>query len=544
VRTPCAEGYIGSATPLTKSDENIKLIRAWIDKCQTDHVVCRALEVTRIRHRQLPSRLLKIEQGEIHLQVKLCDSAQFDPEVQYATLSHTWGRCTHLKLTYENIEELKQGIPISKLPQTFKDAVELTHSLSLRYLWIDSLCIIQDIFDKSDWEQECPKMCGIYIGALISIAATAAVDSDGGLFTFRNLMAITPCLVYMRNGTWGTQRKLCALWVEEHQMRSFLANTPLNQRAWWYQERLLAPRTVHFTDSKIVWECPRIIATETDPYNDVETLDMSYFKRGNLALNDLSDIAANVWAWTHAVEVYSSGHLTYESDKLVAISGIAKYLSSKVNADPPLEYLAGLWNHDLAVNLLWCSDEPENVRSRPQQYRAPSWSWAAINGHVRLARRYDHRHHQVVIERAETCPISDPFGAVISGYIRTRGNLCAATLRGLYPTCGFTLTPTASDIMPYKLAFDDGDPGEPVSSGTDTIYLLEIICTGFASNSIIYGVVLSPARNQRGRYSRIAYFMVRTTSSMLLHDASQESRLAETLYLESHNDHTYTIEII
>jgi hypothetical protein len=104
--------------------------------------------------------------------------------------------------------------------------------------------------------------------------------------------------------------------------------------------------------------------------------------------------------------------------------------------------------------------------------------------------------------------------------------------------------------MPLMLIFDDGDPVEPVSSGTETIYyyLLEIVCTESLGIKSIHGLVLSPVGDQRGQYVRVAYFKVYklsgTTNYEVLHHAFQKSRLAETLYLESHDDHTYTIEII
>jgi Heterokaryon incompatibility protein (HET) len=272
-----AERFIRPATPHTKSDESIKVIRAWIDECHTRHPKC-AFGSSTIKDRQLPSRILKIEQGENlnDLHVKLCDSAHFHPEVQYATLSHAWGRDLHLKLTSKNMEELQQGIPISKLPRTFADAAELTNSLSLRDLWIDALCIIQDVCDKSDWERECSKMCGIYSSAFVSIAASAAVDSDGGLFVSRNPLEITPYIIHVTEKKEGGDCEPYALWPEDRQMKSFLADTPLNQRAWVFQERLLAPRTVHFTKGKIFWECRQLIASDSDPYNDIEKFNAAY----------------------------------------------------------------------------------------------------------------------------------------------------------------------------------------------------------------------------------------------------------------------------
>lgn len=173
-------------------------------------------------------------------------------------------------LTFENMEELRQGIATTDLPQAFRDAVELTKSLSRQYLWIDSLCMIKDVTDQSDWERECPKMGGIHSGATVSIAASAAIGSDGGIFTSRDPLEITPCIVDVCNKAQGWQYEPCAVWAKNSDRTFFLTGTLLNKRAWVLQERLLAPRTVYFTERKVFWGCPQLLGSETDPYGDFE----------------------------------------------------------------------------------------------------------------------------------------------------------------------------------------------------------------------------------------------------------------------------------
>lgn len=72
------------------------------------------------------------------------------------------------------------GIPTAELPQTFQDAIKIARSLDLQYLWIDSLCIIQD--SKSDWAKHVDIMADIYEYAYITLAAGASEDDDGGFF--------------------------------------------------------------------------------------------------------------------------------------------------------------------------------------------------------------------------------------------------------------------------------------------------------------------------------------------------------------------------
>lgn len=71
-------------------------------------------------------------------------------------------------------------IPWAELPNTFQDAITVTRMLGLKYIWIDSLCIVQD--DAQDWEREAAKMAIIFEAAYVTIAATAA--SNGSVCIF------------------------------------------------------------------------------------------------------------------------------------------------------------------------------------------------------------------------------------------------------------------------------------------------------------------------------------------------------------------------
>jgi Heterokaryon incompatibility protein (HET) len=180
--------------PHTKSDESGEIIRTWIDECLDRHMRCIVLQMARIIDRHLPTRLLYTGQGKSPDRVRLCDSAHLSPTVQYATLSHVWGTNPHFKLTSENVERFLLGVAITDLPQTFRHAVELTNSLSLQYLWIDALCILQN--NKADWERESSAMAGIYSGAIINIVrlSTPMVDYSqrGTLYILRHVSSPFP----------------------------------------------------------------------------------------------------------------------------------------------------------------------------------------------------------------------------------------------------------------------------------------------------------------------------------------------------------------
>lgn len=134
--------------PVAASETHLKILKEWIADCDHNH------ECYSEANTFIPTRLLDIRNkgsGNIQLLVNNQAHSRFR---RYATLSHRWGSPQqHRFCTYKsNIEELQQGIKISDLPRTFQDAVRVAYGLGLQYLWIDSLCIIQD--DPLDWDTE------------------------------------------------------------------------------------------------------------------------------------------------------------------------------------------------------------------------------------------------------------------------------------------------------------------------------------------------------------------------------------------------------
>jgi Heterokaryon incompatibility protein (HET) len=246
--TASGKRFVTPALPHTKSAESDQIIRTWIHECLNGHAECMAIQSARMKNRSLPTRLVHIEPRQEASHIRICSSAHLNSSVRYATLSHVWGTSRHLILTSENKGELQQGICVTRLPATFRHAVEVTESLSLQYLWIDSLCILQD--SPADWERECKIMGDIYSNAFINIAASTATDSNGGLFGSRDPLDITPCVVRIRFAERAGEDELYVFWAED-QVKTPIADAPLNKRAWVLQERLLAPRTVHFTRPKI-----------------------------------------------------------------------------------------------------------------------------------------------------------------------------------------------------------------------------------------------------------------------------------------------------
>lgn len=182
-------------------------------------------------------------------------------ESAYVALSHCWGTsqpCVTAHATSENsqstLDHRKAGIQWKALPKTFQDAITLTSLLGISFIWIDSLCIIQN--DKEDWATESAKMADIYENASLTLSATVSAGDSYGCFpesfsTSRSLPVSLPEDV----GTCEIAvRKPIVHWDVLGQSELH-ARFPLMSRGWAFQERLLSRRVLHFSESELVWEC-------------------------------------------------------------------------------------------------------------------------------------------------------------------------------------------------------------------------------------------------------------------------------------------------
>ena len=225
-------------------------------------------------------------------QLRLRDIGEVDSAVPYLTLSHCWGNGPTKRLTEKEVSAFKKGLDLEKLPQSFRDAITVVKCLDHFYLWVDSLCIIQD--NAQDWRRQSALMADIYQGSWCSIAATGAVDGSGGLFQFSDRVPIPLQRLYVSipgdkdDPLWKFGDKdddedwLFEPHPNEHsRWRGFapgiyevcdtdmwyrnIADSPLGHRAWIVQERLLASRVLHFAQDELFWECNKLKACERYP---------------------------------------------------------------------------------------------------------------------------------------------------------------------------------------------------------------------------------------------------------------------------------------
>ena len=385
----------------TDADEVLELAKSWLDTCTNDHENCRH---SSLRDDFVPTRLLKIRtNGRFLLSVQIClsNTEDFKPRTPYLALSHCWGATSVLQLTTATSATFPRDVPLSSLPQTFSDAALITARLGYEYLWIDSLCIIQDSPDGDDWTREAATMGNVYSGAALTIAALGAAKSDDGCFVTRNPLAFTPCLLRDGEGrdcVWAENQRVQRP-DSEGEMRS-----PLHRRAWVVQERALALRTLHFGSDMVFWECVEGTASEERPvmkstvYGQFgersDNLTLAWQMGLKTALHTIKEFCqSGDWAdwecfWWRMVREYTSGKLTFDRDKWTAFSGLAKVVEQHTRT----RLYHGLWESNIFDELLWRVPKP----GRRVNFDTPSWSWLSIDVGVHEQRyNYDRDFRQV-----------------------------------------------------------------------------------------------------------------------------------------------------
>ncbi|KAL2073379.1 hypothetical protein VTL71DRAFT_10703 [Oculimacula yallundae] len=356
---------IGQADERKKSARDaISVLKAWIETCQSSHPGC-AMQSTR-----LPTRVLDVFGDRICLHI---------PEIKdepYAALSHCWGKSPVIQTHRSTFEARILDIPWNDLPKTFQDAVTTTRLLGLKYLWIDSLCIIQD--DAEDWTRESSNMASIYENAQIVIAASDSIDGSPG-FLHDRLPAPASNAIYKGVSSGREPYEIKIREGDDHRWYGNLLpprsqivrdSSQLFTRGWAFQERILATRYVQFRSQELIWECKTSLWCECGTLSRPSQLREPASKHAfyqSLQSHDQSVIHS---LWSRIVNTYASKALTNGNDILPALSGLAKRFQGSAAG----EYLAGLWRQDLPVSLLW---EAHGTRATP--YRAPSWSWASID---------------------------------------------------------------------------------------------------------------------------------------------------------------------
>ncbi|RSM12040.1 hypothetical protein CDV31_006490 [Fusarium ambrosium] len=374
------------------------------------------------------SKYLLCSVEELSTQGDICTSlrvATVENRCPYATLSYCWGGDQPFKLTKARLTQHETHIGIKTLPGTIVDAIEVSARLGIYHLWIDSLCIIQD--DPEDVAREINKMADIYQGTTVTIsAASSSCYRDGFLNTRQAHVQSKPKFKFPLTCPGG---KLGTVFLLLHQSgypyRDWIAD-PINNRAWTLQEHVLSPRILYYSSQQLHWFCKETRAsdgglsleqTELGPFD----VTMLSFSLGQAA------IASTSWEmfWKSLLTSYLSRGLTNPMDRLSAISAVGEELA-RVNHTA---FVAGLFETTLAHNLCWHRSRSP-IQPRPTTYRAPSWSWAAVDGPIFWSE--EHQDYTVMIDILN-CQVIPRFphakhGPIRSAYLTLLGWVAPAVL--------------------------------------------------------------------------------------------------------------------
>ncbi|KAH7045349.1 heterokaryon incompatibility protein-domain-containing protein [Macrophomina phaseolina] len=395
----------------TGSESSLQAAKRWLLGCKSGHLICNKRPSSLSF---LPSRLVDVgSPGSSPPQPpRLCTREQIAQGTHYFTLSHRWR--VHMDsntLTRNSLIQFSREIPAAAISPNFQDAMRVVRMLGYRYIWIDALCIVQD--SDEDWRAECSQMGDIYRNAICNISQ----DNWDSLFSSRDPRSLEPIIIRSEKEDEEDHR-----WVIHHRIpgsETLLREAPLYTRGWVIQEWFMAPRILHFGEI-ITWECCEGSASEAFPTFERGRKVLNWSRKSSLIDEQLQGVSACLAAWSDLIVTYSNTGLTLPRDKLPAISAVAKEIHGHLReAGGEVEYLAGLWSQCFAQQLLWLSER----NKRPPSYRAPTWSWASIDGFVKPAKPLESLEKNVIAEILQThiTPAGDdPFQEIIGAYMKVR----------------------------------------------------------------------------------------------------------------------------
>jgi hypothetical protein len=389
----------------TTSISNMTLAAYWLECCTQEHKVCQDFETKG----HLPHRIIDIRNPQSPVL-----TLGSNREESYVTLSYKWGETDRYVTTTQNLEEHTwPGIPLDKLPQTFRDAIFVASSLGFRWLWLDALCICQDI--SQELVQQIHKMDVIFQASALTIFATNGDHANSGLKYMRDPRWMKPCKLKVKSTVDGQS-------VEESPYITLQFDEETNQilytRGWYVivrgelaptliisrvlQEQILAHRALMFEDRQIRWRClcgtasesrPDLVSSKIRTFRDlgipqVQDASIQYYSKGPDNFDHLrlylqhKDPMPNggpwgrnnhYYAWYEMVTNYNRRVLTYEADVLSALTGLEKAMIRTHECT----YCGGLWKEDLQIGLLWYVQESSQAVNKAS---SPSWSWIARRG--------------------------------------------------------------------------------------------------------------------------------------------------------------------
>lgn len=396
-------GSGGRVASHSDATEALRKASRWLRACHTEHQQCQI-----VGDEVLPLRVIDLGEGD-HIKPRLVTSSE--QTKSYAALSYVWGDTPHqLLTTADNVAEHYRSIDLQPLPKAFVDFMTVARELEIKYVWIDALCILQDVShgSRTEWAGEAAKMAFIYQNAFLTVFADCASDAKQGLFSAQEFAGQTRDVefegrsVCVRRSLREDHHTVGLLSKGTDLDQGSLDRSPLDRRGWCLQEYLLAPRQLHFTGKELVWQCVQNSSCECGtvfirPKNRASQSRMFEL----LSVKSKKGVFRPSKEWKDVRQDYSTRTLTVLTDRLPGLSGLARKTQAEYGHLTDVTYLAGLWKCDLAHELCWSTvkirfkikDTPRPFDSvpRPAQWLGPTWSWVSLVGEVKWD-RFDPPH--------------------------------------------------------------------------------------------------------------------------------------------------------
>ncbi|KAL3421540.1 heterokaryon incompatibility protein [Phlyctema vagabunda] len=495
--------YNGARYPPVHRDPSsppvIARIQRWLSNCDKDHPSCRVNEIP-----LLPTRVLDVGSSNGSQVVKLVESSE-EQRGAYIALSHCWGKSTPFVTTRDNFEQMQNGFLPDTVPATFRDAIIFSRKLGIRYLWIDSLCIIQG--DREDWEREASRMARVYRDANLTLSASYAEGDSEGFLKQRPSQHSTVKIS-------SSSGQVAEVYLSERFVnRSVTADPefelipPLDTRGWCLQECYLTNRQIKFLNTKILWSCRDVDQDEGRP-DDRGALtirgtekNVIYLFRNTEKPRHRCLTRLTVYeSWYRMIRGFSLRNLTFASDVLPALSGLASEVAAHDNG----RYCAGVWWEDIAFGICWKKTESLKPAAGPNEYITPSWSWASVVGPVEFVHAHEVMYRQTPIAGPNQVSFHDVwiqnhssnlYGQIDGACIKLQAPIASLERTNEDAFCFPGLaSPGGETDVTFDL--DEGELGDNAIA----LFLLRRVPYNSELEVILFGLVVRPVLNAAQNY--------------------------------------------
>ncbi|KAI0882942.1 HET-domain-containing protein [Annulohypoxylon maeteangense] len=530
------------------SPTSIEFARCCIESCMNDHEQCRR-PVNNIMSRQgqasidsnsIPSRLLHLVANDSEFHVQLIDwnsRSAIEKETVclegYAILSYCWGGSQPIQLTRDNFKALKEGVPVAQLPKSLRDAAWFTNKIGLKYLWIDSLCIIQD--DSEDKVYEISRMELYYGQSTVTICAASAASCSEGFIMPREEdtenYKFGPINLRAKNslGTLGSVQAVAEFSFPSDEK----VPEPIVLRGWTLQESMLSSRILIFSSHYLHFTCTVANSSCGGFEPMLRPRFMTQYESQIPKVHTISGFRDYpvTHVWRYLIDDYTERGLGFLADKLPAVSALASSLIPMgKERNQKLVYLAGLMvdisdpeNYSWRNEFLWRVHKMHSTSHIPTG--SPSWSWSSLSGRVIMCKRFPYTFGWNIAEEGDTRKICEykvelenemaPFGAVKGGFVKLRARIKElSTIEGhnfniateSNPGSMFAIT----DYVTLTVIPDTGEGMCTINrgiNGEQRVFLVELV-PFYESGDTPTGLIVTNAAGT-DRYVRVGIFEYR-----------------------------------